>query len=639
MRKNEAFFAGLFALSCIGTSVADATFPTSSPSSEQAPIESLVTFGTLPSGSDTKNNAQPRIRVGKSLANDELMRTLEKNKDASLVFLDMASIIDDESSIEKVKSIFRSGVPILLKADDHSPELTSKMSEVFGISGPFRYALFQRVKNARVEIYRLEDYSEKNILNAAQQVTRGRQKRASPPNEEFVGLPKLTYNINIKSPTQEMTSVVNIDIIRSAQRTQDKKFVIVTTNPTTINSAKNGITIGGFGPGGSGNNLWGAYLPHAYRFTQQLTAQSVTPNLVSFEPKSDARTDFEFSKTEKRGFAIGGSIGSEFGGATQDEKINYAAKSPFNVNFGLSYENSKTISFTFKDYSLLASHQNSKVTWSAPIHSELKGVLIDRVTAGLPVLTEKGMTPMMRSASLESYTLWELPGDYTGHATVKVGGGYDLARDEWWWDRSRLKERHVTDVYNAEEDYVLDMSSPFLTREMTVLIRSAQGSGKCLTGNTAGAVSLESCVATNSKQQWGLDSESRYVNRATQSCLTLRESDGALLTTPCAIDNRQQWEWQADRIHSMYNREWRLYLTNDRLKIIPDGSMPFQILPKNIFNELNIPWASYPLAPSKQDVMPNHNGPSPQISPDWVDKYQGVDVRQRWRIEVLRDGI
>lgn len=630
---------GLLSLGCIGKSVADATAPDTILSIEQVPEESLVTFGILPSDADAKNDVKPKIRAGKSLGSEEMMKIFERDKKTSLVFLDIASIADDESSIEKVKAIFRSGVPVLLKTDSQDPELTRKVSEVFGISGPFHYALFQRIKNAQVEIHRLEGYSERNILKAAQQAVRELQKNGSPPNEEFVGLPKLTYNINVKSPSQEMTSVVNIDVVRSAQRTQDKKFIVVKTSPATMRSAKNGITVGGFDPGGSGDNLWGSYLPHAYRFTQELTADGVTPNLISFEPKSDARTDFEFSKTEKRGFVIGGSIGTEFGGTTQAEKINYAAKSPFNVNFGLSYENSKTISFGFKDYSLLASHQNSKLTWSAPIHSELKWVLIDRLTASLPVLTEKRMTPMMRSASLESYALWELPGDYTGHATVKVGGGYDLARDEWWWERSKLKERHETDVYNVEEDYVLDMSSPFLTREMTVLIRSAQGPGKCLTNNTDASVSLESCIATDSKQQWGLDSESRYVNRATQSCLTLRESDGALMTSTCAIDNRQQWEWQADRIHSIYNREWRLYLADDRLKIISDDSMPFQILPKNVFNELNIPWASYPLAPSQQDVMPNHNGPSPQISPDWVLKYQGVDVRQRWRIEVLREGI
>jgi hypothetical protein len=455
---------------------------------------------------------------------------------------------------------------------------------------------------------------------------------------EFIGLPKLTYNINLQSPSQEMTSVVNIDVIRSTERSQDKKFVSIKTSPTTVRSMKNGITIGGSGPGGTGENLWGAYLPHAYRFTHQLSAQQIVPVLVNSAPASDSRTEFKFSETKTNGLAIGGTLGSEFG-ATKAENITYAAKSPFNVNFGLNYSHSKSLSYDFKDYSLITSQNGSKLTWNAPIDPKLKGILVDRFTAGMPILSEERMTPMMRSAPLESYTLWELPGNYTGQATVSIGGGYDLNRREWWWDRTQVRSRQVTDLYEAAEQYTLDLNSPFLTREMTVLIRSAEGVGKCMAEGADAHVSLQSCAASNGSQLWGLDSENRYVNRASQRCLSVRETDGALVTQTCALDNRQQWEWQADRLHSLYNRDWRLYSENSRLKVIPDDSMHFQDTPKNVFNPLNIPWASYPRAPSLHDVMPNHLGNSPQISPEWVERYQGVDTRQRWRIEILRDGI
>ncbi|KZN17222.1 MULTISPECIES: RICIN domain-containing protein [Pseudomonas] len=629
MKKLEVFLVGLFALGNIGPASADVSTPGDGP---------LLTFGTPPSSLGKAMHYSGDQRAGTLFTHEELMSFIDKNKESSLAFLNIASIVDDEASIEKVKSIFNSGVPVLLKMDDQNPELASKVAAIFGISGPFDYALFHRVKNTRVEIFRLDGYDADNVLDATRQIVRNFKINASEQEEEFVGLPKLTYNVNVQSPSREVSSVLNIDVIRSAQRTQDKKFVVIKTNPTTIRSEKNGITIGGSDPGGNGQNLWGAYLPHTYRFTQRLTAEGVTPTLVSFAPQSDSRTEFDFTEVKTQGFSIGGTLGGEFGG-TKADGITYAAKTPFNVNFGFNHQHSKSMSYNFKDYSLLASHQNSKVTWSAPIDSKLKGALIKRLTATTPILTEERMTPMMRSASLESYTLWELPGAYTGRATVNVGGGYELARTEWWWERTQVKARDVIDFYNAEQAYVLDMNSPFLSREMTVLIRSAQGVGKCLTGNDNGSVSLESCVATDSKQQWGLDSESRYVNRASQSCLNLREEDGTLATKTCTLDNRQQWEWRADRIHSLYDLEWRLYSLNGQPKIIPDNSMLFQSIPKNTFNALNIPWASYPLAPSAQDVMPNHLGPSPQISPEWVEKYRGVDVRQRWRIEILRDGL
>lgn len=628
MKKNNAVFAGLFALSVMANAVA-ASSTTS---------DTLIIFGALPDA----HGALPQYQALSvaAMPEEEFNARLADNKFSSLAYLDIAAVKDDETAIEKATAIFRSGKPVLLKMDNQTTELAKKVSSIFGISGAFDYALFHRVSSSEINVYRLEGYQDEAVLEAVGLLVTELQAQSGYPREEgeFIGLPKLTYNINLQSPNQVMTSVVNIDVIRSAERSQDKKFVSIKTSPTTSRSTKNGIIVGGFGPGGSGLNLWGAYLPHAYRFTHQLTAQQVVPVLVNSAPASDSRTDFNYSETKTNGFSIGGTLGSEFGG-TKAENITYAAKSPFNVNFGLSYSHSKTMSYAFQDYSLIATQNGSKLTWNAPIDPKLRAVLVERLTAGMPVLTEARMTPMMRSASLESYTLWELPGNYTGTATVNIGGGYDLNRREWWWDRSQVKSLHVTDVHDAAQQYTLDLNSPFLTREMTVLIRSADGVGKCMSQNASSGVSLESCAASNANQLWGLDSENRYVNRASNRCLSVRETDGALVTNICALDNRQQWEWQADRLHSLYNRNWRLYASGSRLKVIPDGSMHFQDTPKNVFNPLNIPWASYPRAPSIHDVMPSHLGPSPQISPEWVDRYQGVDTRQRWRIEILRDGI
>lgn len=628
MKKHNAIFAGLFASCVMANSVAAISTST----------DTLMIFGELPDA----QVALPRYQTLSvaAMPEDEFKARLADDKFSSLTYLDIAAVKDDEAAIEKATAIFRSGKPVLLKMGYQTTEFAKTVSSIFGISSAFDYALFQRVSNSEINVYRLEGYQDEAVLEAVWLLVTELQAQGRYPRDEgeFIGLPKLTYNINLQSPNQEMTSVVNIDVIRSAERSQDKKFVSIKTSPTTTRSTKNGITIGGVGPGGSGANLWGAYLPHAYRFTHQLTAQQVVPVLVNSAPASDSRTTFNYSETKTNGFSIGGTVGSEFGG-TKAENITYAAKSPFNVNFGLSYSHSKTMSYAFQDYSLITSQNGSKLKWNAPIDPKLKAVLVDRLTAGMPILSEARMTPMMRSASLESYTLWELPGNYTGAATVSIGGGYDLNRREWWWDRTQVRSLHVTDVFDAAEQYMLDLNSPFLTREMTVLIRSADGVGKCMSENANSGVFLESCAASNSNQLWGLDSENRYVNRASNRCLSVRETDGALITDSCALDNRQQWVWRADRLHSLYDRQWRLYSDNNQVKVIPDDSMHFQDTPSNPFNALNIPWASYPRSPSPQDVIPNHFSVSPPISPEWVELYRGVDARQRWRIEILRDGI
>ncbi|MFW9268366.1 ricin-type beta-trefoil lectin domain protein [Pseudomonas sp. NR3] len=627
MNNRNALLTGLFALSLIASATAD----------ENTISNRLIVFGALPSPAMADSLDQQLLLV-KDVRQEELLKAASDAAYSTLAYLDIAAVAD-ESSIEAASAIFRSGTPILLKLNSQDPELNKRVSRIFGISGTFGYALFSRESKSTVEVFRLEGYEDDSVMEAARSLLseRSLKRRMTATEEEYIGLPKLTYNINLRSPTREMTSVVNIDVVRSAERSQDKKFISITTSPTTVHSSKNGIVIGG--TGGTGLNLWGAYLPHAYRFSHQVTTPTDTPTLVKSAPPSDSRTEFTYSETQATGLAIGGTLGSEFG-ATRAENISYAAKSPFNVNFGFNYSHSKTTTFTFRDYALLQElGDDPKVTWIAPIDSQLRNVLIRRTTSQLPELTEDRMTPMMRSASFENYSLWELPGSYTGFATVSVGGGYDLGRSEWWWDRTQVRSRRVTDVFNAEETYTLDLNNPFLTREMTVLIRSAEGAGRCLSENLDASVSLQSCMASDTKQLWGFDSESRYVNRATNRCLSVRETDGSMVTARCALDNRQQWEWQADRLHSLYNREWLLYSENNRVKVIPDDSMHFQSTPKNSFNPLNIPWASYPRAPSLHDVMPNHLGPSPQISPEWVERYQGVDTRQRWRIEILRDGI
>lgn len=675
MKNNRTLCAGLFALSLMANAIAK----------QSTSADTLIVFDSRPSGS-VLDISQEKILFAADLSWDELKKIAADTTFPTLAYLDIAAIKDDREALETASEVFRSGVPVLLKMGHSTPERAKLVSKIFGISGPFGYAVFHRDRNSEVQIYRLEGDDEQNIMVSARLLLAELRLKAeagpieneliglprvmlnvqgppqegpifnefsplprvmyniqnppqeTPPFDQFVGLPKLTYNINMQSPTKEMTSVVNIDVIRSAARSQDRKFVSIKTSATTIRTAKNGITIGGFESGGTKRNLWGAYLPHAYRFTHGLTATNITPILVDSAPASDARTDFSFTETKTTGFSIGGTLGTEFG-ASKDANVTYAAKSPFNVNFGFNYSHSKMLSYMFKDYLLQASLNGSKMTWNVPIDSKLRGALIERLTHRLPKLTEDKMTPMMRSASLESYSLWELPGTYTGEAIVSIGGGYDLSRSEWWWDRARLRNRHVMDTYDDEQTFILDMNSPFLTREMTVLIRSADGIGRCIAENADFSISLQACAPSDPRHQWGLDSESRYVNRATNRCLSVRETDGAMITNRCALDNRQQWEWQADRLHSLYNAEWRLYSEGRRLKLIPDGSMHFQNTPKNPFNPLNIPWASYPLAPSSEDVVPNHLAASPRISPDWVERYRGVDRRQRWRIEILRDGM
>lgn len=606
-------------------------------------IRSLISFAASDDviGQKLAQSLSSSVFRGESLDENTLVSTFGGRYNTTLSYLDGATILSSASALKRSKILLDAGVPLLIKIAPNQLEVEKKVAALFGVSIRSGYMLLNKDGPARLTVFNLQASDKTEIPNGLIQALGAmKQKNDLPPQqmnkavqeEDPVGIPKITLNLNLVDVTGQVVSIVNLDMIRSASRSSDKKFIVIKATPT-VRSRQNGVVIGS----APSNNLWGAYLPHQYSISHEVSGAALTPILVSSDPPSDSRTEFTYTETKTQGFSIGGSFGAE-GGGEHTDKWKYIAKTPFNINAGISYTNTKTLSNVFKDYSLLAAPATGKIRWDMLIDPRLKYVLVERETAGLPILNENRMTPMMRSASMETYSTWELPGNYEGMATLKIGGGYILDRREWWYDRSDIKRRYETDTFDALADYVLDFGSPYLTREMTVFIRSADGHGKCV-GDQSGQAKLAICSPIDKSQLWGLDSESRYVNRLSGMCLAVDVPSGGLKTATCAIDNAQQWDWRADRIHSRYDLNWRLYANADTLKVIPDNSMLFEDIPLNSFNRLNIPWASYPGAPSINDVMPNLNGASPQISPDWVDRYHAVDARQRWNIEILRDGI
>ncbi|PMM00630.1 hypothetical protein BCT63_19755 [Vibrio kanaloae] len=559
-------------------------------------------------------------------------------KVSSMAYLSSSDVINTPQALNAVLELFRRGHPILISVDQADSRASQKISSAFGFSIKDGIMLIRREGNY-IRIYDFGVLSEDKIIHYLksnfkldfQENLLSRYKRNS--NSEIVPpIPKVEIRINRFDDTGQVSAIIAIDIFRSASRSKDVKFVSLKTT-TAINSALNGITDGY----STGENLWGAYLPHVYKTNHSLSIIGGESTLVDYSPLSDGRTEFIHSETKTQSFSVGGSFGAE-GGGEHDDKWKYIAKTPFNVNAGIDYSTSQTLSTTFQDYSLIATPVNEGITWKMPIATSLEHVLIERLTATTPILTEKKMTPMMRSFTMQNYSYWELPGSLESMMTVEINGGYELDLHEWWWDRAQVKSRDSMEEFNATLSYVFDLGSPYLTREMTVLIRSSDGRGDCITDED-GRASLQVCNSENKKQLWGLDSESRYVNRASGQCLTVDTASGEIVTDSCFIDNSQQWEWRADRIHSRYDSMWRLYTNGGKLKVIPDDSMTFENTPLNAFNKLNIPWASYPNSPSASDVMPNLNGPSPIISPEWVEKYNSVEPRQRWSIEILREGI
>jgi len=249
------------------------------------------------------------------------------------------------------------------------------------------------------------------------------------------------------------------------------------------------------------------------------------------------------------------------------------------------------------------------------------------------------MTPMMFSGALDTWSVWKLPGEYEGKVTVEVEAGYD--RNERLRSMTKPKAGYFDETrpVNASQRYVFDLSHPFLTREITVLIRSAVADGGCLM-QTDDTISLASCDPSNRSQMWGLDSEGRYVNRSTKQCLTADTQVAALKMATCSLANSQRWEWQADRLHSGYDDgRHRLYVELGTVRFhVPPGR--FQDVPVNPHNAVLSPWSGYPGAPQAGELIPAPYGVAAGSVPArWASNYRAIGPEQRWDVIVLREGL
>jgi hypothetical protein len=222
---------------------------------------------------------------------------------------------------------------------------------------------------------------------------------------------------------------------------------------------------------------------------------------------------------------------------------------------------------------------------------------------------------------------------------VTVSAGYDLDKKKWWWKRADIASSQERVPREVMMDFVIDLTDPYLSAEITVLIRSATGSGACLRDNH-GVVGLAACQATDRSQMWGLDQASRYVNRGSGRCLTAQPVTRSVVTESCAnITFEKQWQWRADRLHSLADHSrHRLYVAGGQVHVAMKGQFPD--FPANFSSPALEPWTNYPAAPRQGiDLVVGSAGSRPvEVGPEYAGT-PAVSDDQRWHIEVLRQGL
>lgn len=628
------------------------------PGADPLPVKALLTFGD-PShiehaGDLLSGSKGGSIVPGGSLRADPLHRhALPSARAVAIVAArDIASLGDSRATLMK---LFQTGVPVFVCADD---EHRADVAGLFGMSPEAGDVMFVRQANgevavlgsARGESHWTPRWSQKMAASVAGLRDKGASGNGADDGngihsendaESSAGEPIYTFHDGlVETGTDEVTGRATIQVSRSASRNGDDKEISVRAWSTiTPNGA--GLVyedfVGFFGipvP-----TRFTATLPWAYRTSHKVLAENVKPQLVHSLPVSNASTKVDYEKVERRTRTVGGGVGATVS-ASGKPNAALAAKLRFNLSYSHTSEKVETIRYSFEDYSLFARPVDggTRMLWEAPIAPHLKDALIaDKKKKTFTDGTN--MTPMMFSGSLDTWSVWKLPGEYEGKVTVEVDAGYDRNERLRSTAKPRASYFEETRAVSAGKRYVLDLSHPFLTREITVLIRSAAGDGGCLM-QAEGKVALSSCDPSNRSQMWGLDSEGRYVNRSTKQCLTADTEDALLRMSSCTLANSQRWEWRADRLHSGYDDgRHRLYVELGKVRFhVPPGR--FEDVPVNPHNAVLSPWSGYPRAPLAGELIPAPYGVNAGSVPSsWASTYRSIGPEQRWDVVVLRAGL
>jgi hemolysin len=548
----------------------------------------------------------------------------------------------DPSSRAQLRALYDAGVPVLVtRQPGVSDEAATAVGAVFGATSLAPIAYYYRRDDARTRILSIPE-TNNAALPAVLSLVNAELVRELRAPEAVVadvpvelprhGITDTAFGSNGSSVTQE------IDVVRDSTISRDNKQVIAKSSYNLV-------------PYENGWNNRTLVIPRTYAMTQTLRVGSVDngsggvirPVLLKQYPTSNGSTDITFGETQTTTTSYGFNISRDMEGGVKGLVPEASAKTSFGFTFGKEYKTEKSFSMTVKDYRVASSAGNpSPLVVDAGWNLELADVVrsSDKYF-GDPPTTEK-VSPMMRQASAQTYALWQVPGAYDEDFVVSATSRVTNVR----YDGKSRRDQVDTGAMPTSI-VVVPRKSPFLTREITVLLQNQAGAGLCMGANLVGGqeVYLATCPADVLEQrnlQWNLDAEGRYRNRTNNQCLDLDPSSGQVRTAPCSLVQNQRWEWHTDGIYSLYNggsEGWRLYVKDGKVKGKTDPAV-HPIRPNNPFHILFRPWSTYPLAPIRGAVVPNFPGSlSPPIPEDWVGKYGAVSSDELWRVTVLRQGL
>lgn len=450
-----------------------------------------------------------------------------------------------------------------------------------------------------------------------------------------------------------------ITVTRNTSLSGDYKELTVKAEAAAV-PWRNGLTSDSvsFRPTGLGREL---YIVNRYITTTSLTWPGKSDpklKLIAHYPETTAETELDLTRKRTTTTSFGLGASPDVTKSLSDKKVDVTGKLPISVSFGMSQTTEETLGMKFKDYSVAfgAGSEGNRMhaRWTVPLASPIASDW-RHFRHGREDHSAAFVTPMMRQASVGGISTWAIAGDYEGQLTISSGtvienriytvgkatralGDCPALYDTKGQDPCA---KGGTDL-QPHAGLTIDLGSPFLTRAPTVLLQSYSGADRCLSQANASLPTLrfDRCDRREHRKdmQWYLDEASRYVNRGSGQCLATNESDGRVSALPCGGALTQQWDWQADRIHSRVgNGHSRIVVSGNGLTVgFGKHARPF--VPVNITHPLLKPWSAYPDAPMAGDLIPGFDSFAKEVPESYLT-LEPVSDNERWATVPLRAGL
>ncbi|KAG9598598.1 hypothetical protein KCV01_g8620, partial [Aureobasidium melanogenum] len=392
------------------------------------------------------------------------------------------------------------------------------------------------------------------------------------------------------------------------------------------------------------------FIPKSYDIRMTVKPLDESPDLQwsDFQPRNakptNQRIDTQIAIQSKPGAGIAAGILEVLVGAGTDP-VGALSKLPsalIPVDDETTTE-TKTVSMAVDDYWVTSTSPDARtVSWRFELspasdkdthfrdgHHSSMGYKLYSVTDKL--------TPMMKSAALETGSIWTVPASWNGKLaiTTDIGIRNRVYFDSYFNGRSPFESIEEDDLAGTRHTLEIDLDSPLLTRTPTVRLQSLSGEGLCLaqSDKSSPAITMEKCTQGENgrHQQWHLDMNGTYRNRESGWCLAARMGDGGIEAQRCEENQRhQEWTWAMDRLVSKVNGgdQWRLHLRNGKPHAEIDVEKHDGIV-WNHHHALLKPWIGYPRSPTASDRIPGPNGLSTPIPSTYL-AFKNVTLEERW---------